>query len=127
MKKTLVIGHGKVYKKHEIRCSPIPIDDWFHDPFDSLDAYPEAEPDILFEIKTGVWTFSADESYDRIIDCTGGILSLGISNRRSYPYILREVQRILKPDGFFYTDSRNITNYQKRNNKLQPIPKESYM
>ena len=123
MKKTLVIGHGKAYKKNNIRCSPIPIDDWFDEPFDSLDAYPEAEPDILFEIKTGVWTFSADESYDRIIDCTGGILSQGNLNRRSFPSILREVRRILRPDGIFYTDSRNITNYQKKNNKLQEIPK----
>lgn len=125
--KTLVIGHGKTYKKNEIRCSPIPIDDWFNSPFDSLDAYPEVEPDILFEIKTGVWTFAPDESYDRIIDCTGGSLSRGMhsySVRRYYPCILQEVLRILKTDGVFYTDSRNKTIYQKSENFLQEIPKQ---
>lgn len=121
--KTLVIGHGKAYKKNDIRCSPILVDKWFNEPFDSLDAYPEAEPDILFEIKTGVWTFAADESYDRIIDCTGGILSQMGTKRRSYPYILREVKRVLTPHGVFYTDVRNAFNYQKEGNTLKEIPK----
>ena len=121
--KTLVIGHGKAYKKSDIRCSPIPVDDWFHESFDSLDAYPEAEPDILFEIKTGVWAFADNESYDRIVDCTGGILSQGIMIRRSYPYILREVKRVLKPNGIFYTDVRTPKKYQKQGDILKEVLK----
>lgn len=122
--KTLVIGHGKVYKKNQIRCSPIPVDDWFNEPFDGLDAYPETEPDILFEIKTGVWTFANDETYDRIIDCTGGCISHGgysFSVRRTYPYILREVKRVLKQNGVFYTDLRNGENYQKKGDVLKRV------
>lgn len=122
--KTLVIGHGKTYKKNEIRCSPIPVDDWFNGHFDCLDASPETEPDILFEIKTGVWTFANDDTYDRIIDCTGGCISQGgysFSVRRSNPYILREVKRVLKQNGVFYTDLRNESNYQKKGNVLKKV------
>lgn len=124
--RTLILGHGKLYKKKDIRCSPIPVDDWFNEPYESLDYDPYVDPDILFEIKTGVWTFAPDETYDRIIDTTGGVLSYGGSHysiRRSFPHVLREVQRILKPSGIFYTDLRNDTVYQKQGEQLIKIPK----
>jgi hypothetical protein len=125
--KTLVIGHGEAYKKEEIRCSPIPVDDWFDESYDSVDAYAEVEPDILFHIQTGVWTFASDGSYDRIVDCTGGCLSHGgysYSVRHSQPYILREVLRVLKTNGIFYTDSRTQYLYKKQGETLEKIPKQ---
>ena len=81
MLRTLVLGHGRVYKKEDIRCSPIDVDEWYNDPFISVDDLEEIEPDILYRLERDRrWTFAKDNSYDRIIDCTGGALLYHINH-----------------------------------------------
>jgi hypothetical protein len=64
--KTLVIGHGSFYlpKKQyktryrmkrgknylDIRCSPLPVEDWYHEEFISVDIDPNVKPDIVYEL-----------------------------------------------------------------------------
>lgn len=123
--KTLVLGHGKAYKKDEIYGVVLFL--LTIGSMNLLIVCLYSKPDILFEIKTGVWTFALDNTYDRIIDTTGGVLSQGgtsISVRSSYPYVLREVLRVLKNNGFFFTDKRNNTLFQKKENVLIKIPKQ---
>ena len=103
--KTLILGHGRTYVKGlDTRCSPIDVDEWFNDPYDCVDEEEEVKPDIVFDL-TKKWTFAQNDSYDRIIDCTGGALQLGHSgNRPVDQLLLKKVQRILKPYGLFYPD-----------------------
>jgi hypothetical protein len=128
--KTLILGHGRTYKKDlDTRCSPIDVDEWFNDPYDCVDEEEEVKPDFVFDL-TKKWTFAPADSYDRIIDTTGGALQIecGIrsevenihaysegrrrspseyghsGNRPVDPFILKQVQRILKPYGLFYPD-----------------------
>jgi hypothetical protein len=112
--KTLLLGHGRTYKREDVRCSPIKVDEWFNEPFDCVDDLDEVEPDILFDL-TKKWIFAQNNSYDRIIDCTGGALQFGHSgNRPVRPFILEQVQWILKPYGLFYPDWHyKHTIYQK--------------
>lgn len=122
--KTLILGHGREYKKEDIRCSPIDIDDWFNDEYDCLDMSEESKPDICFYIRTGGWTFAEDNSYDRIIDCTGG--SISSSRGLFHEYRLRdlnEVCRILRNNGVFYTNRRVNFFYQKNENQLKQFEK----
>jgi len=103
--KTLILGHGRTYEKGlYTRCSPIDVDEWFNDPYDCVDEVEEVKPDIVFDL-TKKWKFAQNYSYDRIIDTTGGALQLGHSgNRPVDPFLLKQVQRILKPYGLFYPD-----------------------
>ena len=113
--KTLILGHGRTYEKYlDTRCSPIDVDEWFNDPYDCVDEEEEVKPDIVFNLRKK-WTFANKDSYDRIIDTTGGNLQLGhIGNRPVDPFILKQVQRILKPYGLFYPDWHyKNTIYQK--------------
>ena len=115
--KTLVLGHGRTYKQEQIRCSPIKVDEWFNEPFDSVDDLDVIEPDIIFNLRKE-WTFAKHNSYDRIIDCTGGALQMGHSgNRPVSSFILDQVKRILTPYGLFYPDWHyKHTIYQKDDN-----------
>ena len=115
--KTLILGHGRTYEKEKelyTRCSPIDVDEWFNDPYDCVDESEEVEPDIVFDLRKK-WTFAKKDSYDRIIDTTGGALQIGHSgNRPVDPFILKQVQRALKPYGLFYPDWHyKNTIYQK--------------
>ena len=113
--KTLILGHGRTYEKNlDTRCSPIDVDEWFNDPYDCVDEEEEIQPDIVFDL-TKKWTFAQGDLYDRIIDCTGGVLQLGHSGNISVsPFLLKQVQRILKPYGLFYPDWHyKNTIYQK--------------
>jgi hypothetical protein len=103
--KTLILGHGRTYKKDlDTRCSPIDVDEWFNDPYDCVDEEEEVKPDFVFDL-TKKWTFAPADSYDRIIDTTGGALQIGHSgNRPVDPFILKQVQRVLKIYGIFYPD-----------------------
>ena len=128
-RKTLILGHGRLYTRKDIHCSPIDADEWFHDPFVCLDAYEDVQPDIVFSIgqsRSRVWTFAEDNSYDRIIDCTGGAISHGNSAycaRRLNPELLEEIYRVLTHHGVFYTDIRMPRIYQKDGNTLKEIKK----
>ena len=105
--RTLVLGHGRAYRKHNIRCSPIDVDEWYDKPYECVDDLECVYPDILFKLGAYHWTFAEDASYDSIIDCTGGILSRGSSLVKTVePRILQEIQRILAPYGVFYTEER---------------------
>jgi hypothetical protein len=115
--KTLVLGHGRTYEKEQIRCSPINVNEWFNDPFDCVDNLTCVKSDILFNLRKH-WIFASDESYDRIVDCTGGAIQG--SHGANIPvdtFILNQVQRILKPYGLFYPDKHfKNTIYQKDDN-----------
>ena len=120
--KTLILGHGRNYKRKDIRCSPINIDEWYDFPYDCVDMSEEVKPDIVFTIRLGEkFTFAKDNSYDRIIDCTGGAISGG----RIVPtQLLKEYKRILKPNGVVYTNFRVIyTLYKREDGKLLKIKK----
>ena len=70
-----------------------------------MDEEAEVEPDIVFDLRKK-WKFANKDSYDRIIDTTGGALQIGHSgNKPVDPFLLQQVQRILKPYGLFYPDS----------------------
>ncbi len=107
--KILVLGHGKYYKKEDIRCSPIDKDLWFDKEYTSVDNSTYVEPDILYDLynKKNIiqnWTFSNENEYDIIIDCGG--LAFVCSGRPKYLIknsILIEIYRILKINGIFYT------------------------
>ena len=113
MMKTLILGHGKYYEKNDIRCSPIDVDEWFNDMFDSVDDLEVIEPNILFNLWSRPWKFANDNSYDRIIDCTGGIISHGNYNRQVVDSALHEIKRILRPGGIFYADRQVNHVYHK--------------
>ena len=127
MSETLIVGHGRLYTRKETHCSPIDADEWFHDSFVCLDANEYVQPDIVFSIgQSRVWTFAQDNSYDRIVDCTGGAISDGNSAycaRRLNPELLKEIHRVLTPHGVFYTDIRMPCIYQKDGNTLKEIKK----
>ena len=113
--KTLILGHGRTYEKElDTRCSPIDVNEWFNDPYDCVDEEEEVEPDIVFDLRKK-WKFANKDYYDRIIDTTGGALQIGhYGNRPVEPFILKQVQRILKPYGLFYPDLHyKNTIYQK--------------
>jgi hypothetical protein len=98
-KTTLVLGHGKYYVTHGMRCSPIPLDDWINDSYTSVDCDPDVEPDIVFNLRIDKWTFAKDSEYDRIIDTTGiGLFTLEYKKDSFW----KEIDRILKPGGTFY-------------------------
>lgn len=113
--KTIILGHGRTYEKGlHTRCSPIDVDEWFNEPFDCVDELEVVKPDIVFNLREK-WTFAKMDSYDRIIDCTGGALQLSHSgNRPVCPFILDQVKHALKPYGLFYPDWHyKNTIYQK--------------
>lgn len=114
--KTLVLGHGNKYKKEDVRCSPIDVDEWYNDPFISVDDLPEIKPDILCHLsKNKLWTFARDNSYDRIIDCTGGALLYHHDHfdEKNMTRFYLEIQRILAPYGIFYATRRTGWVFQK--------------
>jgi hypothetical protein len=134
MLKTLVLGHGNYYKKENIRCSPIPVDEWFNDPYISLDDIAEINPDILYHIDNKRWTFAKDSSYDRIIDCTGGSLMYGGFNSIHFhednlnTVFFKEIQRILRPYGLFYANKRTGWVFQKNGEgELVLLKKKEYV
>lgn len=90
---TLVLGHGRAYL-HDTRCSPVDLGDGEHT---SVDISPEAQPDILYDLRRLPWAFAADASFVRIIDASG--LALQQLYRR--PEFLRELDRVLEPNGTF--------------------------
>jgi hypothetical protein len=122
--KTLILGHGRTYEKEDVRCSPIDVDEWFNDTFDCVDDL-DVEPDILFDLRSRIWKFAKNKSYDRIIDCTGGILSRGNYDRQVEERTLNEIQRVLRPGGIFYTDIRvNYVCYKEGDSNLKKIDKK---
>lgn len=89
----------KKYKKTDIRCSPIPVDKWFEFPYTCVDIDPDIDPDIIYDLDTKIqWNFASDNEYDIIID-TCGIL---FSSRYKTTFFLKQINRILKPNGFFF-------------------------
>jgi hypothetical protein len=121
---TLILGHGRYYEKEDVRCSPIDVDEWFNDTFDCVDDLEDVEPDILFDLRSRIWKFAEDNSYDRIVDCTGGILSRGGYDRQVEEKTLNDIQRILRPGGIFYSDRRvNYVCYKERDGSLKKIDK----
>ena len=80
--------------------------------------------DFLFDLRSRIWKFAEDNSYDRIVDCTGGILSRGSYDRQVEERLLNEIQRVLKPGGIFYADRRvNYVLHKERNLSLKKIDK----
>ena len=78
------------------------------------------------------WTFAKDESYRRVIDCAGGILQMDSSLTESKWYpdpdpgkysqkMLKEICRVLQPNGLFYGNFRHKLVYQKQNGHMVNI------
>jgi hypothetical protein len=114
-KKTLVLGTGKLYAQknyHDFRCSPIPMEEWIHDEYTSVDDCKEVMPDILYDLSKRNWPFE-NESYNRIIDTTGGGFTRHVYSLENECIFMKEVKRILKPSGVFYGFN---TSCNKRNN-----------
>lgn len=94
--KTLVIGHGKQYEESgSYRHTPIPKEEWINDEFLSIDASECTRADITMTIEQAFIVFR-ENSFDRIIDTTGGIVDL------DKPRYLRGISKLLKPKGTFY-------------------------
>lgn len=106
--KTLILGHGRDYT--DSRCSPININEWINREFTCVDEMESVNPDIVFKLGSYKWTFAEDESYDRIIDCTGGIFRMmnhqACKQKLYSDEIMKEINRILRPNGIFYGDIR---------------------
>ena len=97
----LILGHGRKYKKTDIKCSPILLDEWFEFPYTCVDINPDINPDIVYDldIKTQ-WNFANDNEYDIIIDTCGILFS---SRYKSFKYnFINQIKRILKPNGYFF-------------------------
>lgn len=97
--KILILGHGRKYAKHDIRCSPCDVNSWFYSDYVCVDNDPNLNPDILFDLRNE-WIFAKDNEYDVIIDSSGCALS---SSCRSYSYkLMHSVTRCLNENGTFY-------------------------
>ena len=98
MPKILVLGHGRSYKKDDIRCSPIPVDDWYHEDFVCIDFDPDINADIVYDLRKLPWSCIPRNSYSVIIDTCGVVFKILYKKER----FLNEINRILKPNGIFY-------------------------
>ena len=110
----LILGHGRKYKKTDIWCSPIPVDKWFEFPYTCVDINPDINPDIVYDLDTKIqWNFASNNEYDVIID-TCGIL---FSSRYKNTFFLTQINRILKPNGYFFGRNNFIYCKTDDNNK----------
>ena len=108
---TLVLGHGKFYKKKDIWRSPIDVNEWYNDKHITVDREEYFSPDIVFDLRKRPWNFAEKNSFNRIIDCTGFTLSAGPFG--SYKLsTLSEIYRVLKENGIFYG---RLRKYIKKN------------
>ena len=113
--KTLILGHGSKYSKEQIRVSPIDINEWFNDPYDSVDIDQKIDPSFIYDLRKLKWNFTDNEIYDRIIDTTGVVFHRG----RSYSdCVLNNIIKLLKPTGVFYSLKFTII---KQNNMISKI------
>jgi hypothetical protein len=107
----LILGHGRKYKPTYIRCSPIPIEDWYYASYTCVDINPKVHPDIVYDLEKNInnWTFtSSAHKYTLIIDTCGCLFY----NGHDYPKkFLRQIDRYLNQNGVFY--GRNNYIYTK--------------
>jgi len=103
---TLILGHGEYFNiNRDIRCSPIPIEDWINDKYISVDFIPEIKPDILHDLRKYPWPFE-DTSFDKIIDTCG----MGLEGDYKKTQFITEIKRILKKNGIFIGRKNYIIN-----------------
>jgi hypothetical protein len=96
----LILGHGRTYKPTDIRCIPIPLDEWFEFPYTCVDINPDINPDIVYDLDTKIqWNFASNNEYDVIIDTCGILFS---SRYKIRSFFLNQINRILNPNGFFF-------------------------
>lgn len=93
----LVLGHGKFYKEPSyVRCSPIPVSEWYYKPHISVDMDPEIEPDVIHDLRTFPWPFEPN-SFDLIVDTCG----LALERYYTDESFMNEIHRLLTPNGVF--------------------------
>ena len=109
-KNILILGHGRKYKYDDILCSPIPINKWRTLPYTCVDIIP----DIIYDLDKNIqhWRFASDNEYDVIIDTCGILFS-----SRYKGFFLIQINRILKPNGYFFGRNNFVYCKTSENNR----------
>lgn len=94
----LILGHGRVYKFDEIRCSPLPVDIWYDKDYYCIDINPDVKPDFVYDLNKLPWSFISSSSYSLVIDTCGILFMSRYKNER----FIQEIKRILTTNGIFY-------------------------
>jgi len=111
---TLILGHGRNYKKDFIRCSSYDVNKWYNTDYVCVDINPDANPDIVFDLRYD-WSFCKNNSYHKIIDTTG---LLFYTNDYKYRFKLM-IYKKLSENGKFY--GRHNAYWIKKSNNLYNI------
>ena len=94
----LILGHGAIYEPPlGIRCSAVPTERWFHEPFVSVDMCEETRPHVVWDLRKYPWPFR-DGAFEEVVDTCGVGLVLEARTER----FQREVLRVLADGGTFH-------------------------
>ena len=111
----LILGHGRLYKIDEIRCSPIPVENWYVKDYFCIDIEADVSQDLVYDLEKLPWSFISSNTYSIIIDTCGILLKSRYKKER----FTEEIKRILTPDGVFYGSGEYILYNNKVGKKIE--------